>query len=269
MGFTVWAKSLRLLEILLIIYEGPHNNGTNFAEYCPPTTECQMLRFFGGKCEAQGYYEPVICPPGYYCPKGGHKKIQCPAGNFCPEGSVKPWPCEIGTICESGSENRFDIAGLVFIIIIIDIALIAATGGVSLWRRLRNRGLKRSGDSAVRVSAMSTSTDKKFTTDDTTSFVGTSLEHGMSLPLKATPPATPEIPDVEPEDEFDPGHDVQLLVQSYEKMIDGKHLGLGFDFQNLALKLKSGKELLFGVSGTIERGSMWGVMGPSGAGKGT
>ena len=110
---------------------------------------------------------------------------------------------------------------------------------------------------------MSASSEKTFGIDDCASFFGNALDQG---PLVTKSQATtPEILS----DEFDPSHDLQALVHSYEKMIDGKHLGLGFDFQVLSLKLKSGRELLSGVSGTIEGGSMWGVMGPSGAGKST
>lgn len=62
--------------------------------------------------------------------------------------------------------------------------------------------------------------------------------------------------------------DLHLFVQSLSKCLGATKFGLSFDFQDLGFKAPSnGKVILSDVSGTIHAGSLWGVMGASGAGK--
>jgi ABC-type multidrug transport system ATPase subunit len=62
--------------------------------------------------------------------------------------------------------------------------------------------------------------------------------------------------------------DLHLFVQSLSKCLGATKFGLSFEFQDLGFKAPSnGKVILSGVSGTIHAGSLWGVMGASGAGK--
>lgn len=72
---------------------------------------------------------------------------------------------------------------------------------------------------------------------------------------------------VDDDDDEEGAQDLKGLVESFQRSIDGKKTGLTFSYQDLGLKLKTGRVLLSGVHGKIERGTMWGVMGPSGAGK--
>jgi hypothetical protein len=62
--------------------------------------------------------------------------------------------------------------------------------------------------------------------------------------------------------------DLHLFVQSLSKCLGATKFGLSFEFQDLGFKPpKSTKPILSDVSGTINAGSLWGVMGASGAGK--
>jgi ABC-type multidrug transport system fused ATPase/permease subunit len=62
--------------------------------------------------------------------------------------------------------------------------------------------------------------------------------------------------------------DLHLFVQSLSKCLGATKFGLSFEFQDLGFKPpKSTKPILSDVSGAINAGSLWGVMGASGAGK--
>jgi ABC-type glutathione transport system ATPase component len=62
--------------------------------------------------------------------------------------------------------------------------------------------------------------------------------------------------------------DLHLFVQSLSKCLGATKFGLTFEFQDLNFTPpKSKKKILSDVSGTIHAGSLWGVMGASGAGK--
>ena len=59
-----------------------------------------------------------------------------------------------------------------------------------------------------------------------------------------------------------------LFVKSLSKCLGNSNFGLSFEFKDLGFQpKKSPKPTLSGVSGRINAGSLWGVMGPSGAGK--
>ena len=62
--------------------------------------------------------------------------------------------------------------------------------------------------------------------------------------------------------------DLHLFVQSLSKCLGGGKFGLSFDFEDLKFQPpKAVKPILSQVSGCINEGSLWGVMGASGAGK--
>lgn len=62
--------------------------------------------------------------------------------------------------------------------------------------------------------------------------------------------------------------DLQRFVQSLSKIMGASTFGLSFEFQNLRFHpKKSPRPILEDVSGLIHAGSLWGVMGASGAGK--
>lgn len=75
----------------------------------------------------------------------------------------------------------------------------------------------------------------------------------------------------EPEEDFHNSPDFQRFIRSMTKTIETSSIGLSFDFENLTYITKKGKgkRILTGITGSIPRGSCWGVMGGSGAGKST
>ena len=75
--------------------------------------------------------------------------------------------------------------------------------------------------------------------------------------------------DEEIDDDFHNSPDFQRFIRSMSKTIETSSIGLSFDFENLSFQTKKGKKILQDVTGTIPRGSCWGVMGGSGAGKST
>lgn len=64
--------------------------------------------------------------------------------------------------------------------------------------------------------------------------------------------------------------DIQQFVKSLSRCTLASHFGLSFEFGNLSFQpRKSSKPVLSEVSGHIRSGTLWGVMGASGAGKST
>jgi len=62
--------------------------------------------------------------------------------------------------------------------------------------------------------------------------------------------------------------DLHRFVQSLSKCLGATKFGLSFEFEDLQFKPpKASKPILSQVSGKINAGSLWGVMGASGAGK--
>jgi hypothetical protein len=62
--------------------------------------------------------------------------------------------------------------------------------------------------------------------------------------------------------------DLQQFVQSLSRILGATKFGLSFEFQNLHFQPKKNpKPILSEVTGLIDAGSLWGVMGASGAGK--
>ena len=62
--------------------------------------------------------------------------------------------------------------------------------------------------------------------------------------------------------------DLHLFVESLSKCLGNSNFGLSFEFEDLRFQpKKSPKPILSEVSGRINAGSLWGVMGASGAGK--
>ncbi|KAL8934548.1 MAG: hypothetical protein Q9211_005166, partial [Gyalolechia sp. 1 TL-2023] len=64
--------------------------------------------------------------------------------------------------------------------------------------------------------------------------------------------------------------DIDLFIQSMSECIGTENFGLSFEFSDLKFQpKKASKPILSEVTGKIDRGSLWGVMGSSGAGKST
>ena len=80
-----------------------------------------------------------------------------------------------------------------------------------------------------------------------------------------------EYGEYEPDEDYHNSPDFQRFIRSMSKTIETSSIGLSFDFENLTYTTKGGKgkKILSGVTGTMPRGSCWGIMGGSGAGKST
>ncbi|KAF2768920.1 putative ABC transporter [Teratosphaeria nubilosa] len=74
--------------------------------------------------------------------------------------------------------------------------------------------------------------------------------------------------DKDSQQSFEASPMMEQLMQSISDTIETNLIGLSFDFDNLTVIIKS-KPILQHVTGSISRGSCWGVMGGSGAGKST
>lgn len=197
-----------------------------------------------GICESQGVLEPVICKAGHYCPPGGKEQIPCVKGTFCPVGSYQPWPCSFGAICKAGSQRQIvTIPFGVMIAFDIILGLVVAMGFFISARRKRRRQ-----NFAVAIS------QRDLDADD------------IELIPKGGRPATPALSD---NDELDSNPDFKVFMHYVARLIKTKEVGLSFDFDNLEFEPQKGKKILQGVSGSIKSGSMWAVMGGSGAGKST
>ncbi|KAI7209316.1 hypothetical protein KC343_g805 [Hortaea werneckii] len=71
------------------------------------------------------------------------------------------------------------------------------------------------------------------------------------------------------EEDFQSNPNFQSFLQSISNAIETTSLGLTFDFENLCVDTHTGQKILQDITGSIPRGSCWGIMGPSGAGKST
>ncbi len=90
---------------------GTHRNVTRAAHVsdcypCLPGFHCPLNgTVHGSPCNSAqscptGTINPIICPPGFYCPKPD-ETIPCPPGYYCPEGSVFFTECPRDHYCES------------------------------------------------------------------------------------------------------------------------------------------------------------------------
>lgn len=75
--------------------------------------------------------------------------------------------------------------------------------------------------------------------------------------------------DAKLEDDFHNSPDMQRFIRSMTKTIETNSIGLSFDYEKLSYTTRKGKKILQDVTGTMPRGSCWGIMGGSGAGKST
>ncbi|SMY20001.1 unnamed protein product [Zymoseptoria tritici ST99CH_1A5] len=71
------------------------------------------------------------------------------------------------------------------------------------------------------------------------------------------------------EDDLQSSPEMQRFIQSMSRAVETSCIGLSFDYQKLSYATMAGKKILSDVTGNMPRGSCWGVMGGSGAGKTT
>ncbi|KAL8992341.1 MAG: hypothetical protein Q9169_007174 [Polycauliona sp. 2 TL-2023] len=241
--------------------------------YCPPLVACQSARMTGGSCGPQGEFEPVVCPSGSYCPLGGKEKIECPAGHWCSVGFTKPKKCSPGASCPAGSTRNMTFLppGL---ILAVDTMVVLIMLFVGARRYFSNKhGTSSNGKRFSRLNKSTSFFDKNAQSkkyrslgDDDIALESriTHVERsdtafgGNFTPLDAQ------------EDDNELISDLDLFIQSMSKCIGTEKFGLSFEFTDLKFQPKKAKKpILSEVTGKIDRGSLWGVMGASGAGKST
>lgn len=245
-----------------------------------------------------GTLEPFVCPAGSYCPPPGIEVLNCTSGHFCPLGSWKPTPCKWPAMyCGTNSQKDTQVLALILVLLADTIVLL----GVILqklfqWRRAR-QGKKAKGirKEATRWALRKTHTYSKLGKPPARSREvsqergvrgGNMEEHQISEPEFSSRITSvrrvrtgfdvlmsEDFPleyafAMGAEKEGSQTTDLQQFVQSMSRCLGATKFGLSFEFENLSFQPKgSPKMILDQVSGCINSGSLWGVMGASGAGK--
>jgi hypothetical protein len=236
----------------------------------------------------QGMFEPLLCQKGTYCPPPYNKSFECPEKHYCPYGSYKPIKCLIGSSCPKGSDREMWFGPLV-ILLIIDVILISVATFFKIKQVTKRRALSKAEKTFhKRMSGTENEFSEHQPLTANTEYHG--VEHG-SIEMESRMPVMSGAingrratgfaqlgamdsqetlhdhlhgPDPAP-DEFT---DLQLFVQSLKRALGGNTFGLSFEYENLKFQPpKTSKPILQDVSGIINAGSLWGVMGASGAGK--
>ncbi|KAK3675527.1 hypothetical protein LTR78_004610 [Recurvomyces mirabilis] len=261
-------------------------------QYCPPDETCLAKRSSRATCDSvQGWLEPKICADGFYCPPGGKQQLPCPEGTFCPSGSYEPWNCTFGAHCPAVSKRQIVTVPL-GLTLVIDIALLLAMVvwfAVERWKKRRPTRY--------------TTLDQGDNPDDVELLAApASIARSHSPSLSISSPAGETTEMFQPQsrrasgrvdnmdgvmdddnddnlsqyDDYDAvdddlhnSPDMQRFIRNMSRTIETNSIGLSFDFEKLSFQTSKGKKILQDVTGTMPRGSCWGVMGGSGAGKST
>ncbi|QSZ36249.1 hypothetical protein DSL72_007375 [Monilinia vaccinii-corymbosi] len=190
--------------------------------------------------------------------------------------------CAIGPGCEEGSFKNTNVGPLITLII-VDAALVLAAIGVALKRKFSNRAqkVKRLNRETFMTQGMlggkySPLHEEQLLAVRELSDIA--MEERM-MKLQQRPTGFLESGNMDVDfayDGYNEGEhqpinaDLKLFVHSLSKCFGGTKFGLTFEFENLKFHpSKSKKPILSDVSGLIDSGSLWGVMGASGAGKST
>ena len=272
-GFYCKSNSIPLRSPLVLNrgYTGPENTIDLLPTYCVPHVECQRGRLSGANCPPQGKFEPSVCPAGSYCPPGGKEKIECPAGHWCSVGFLEPRPCSIGASCPKGTNRNMTFLAPA-IILIVDILVIFVMVFFNVRRYLRNRTWKTTSNPKRRLNRPSSFFDKDrkakkyHSLGDDDIVLEPRITHVQRSETAFGGGCTP----IDAKDDDALISDLDLFIQSMSKCIGTEKFGLSFEFTDLKFQpKKAAKPILSEVTGKIDRSSLWGVMGASGAGKST
>ena len=168
-------------------------------------------------------------------------------GTFCPLGSYKPWKCSYGALCPANSQRQ--VLTVPFGVMIAFDVILAIVVGIGFAISHRRKKRKRSYAAVLNPKG-----DGDPFTDD------------MELIAKSEKAPAPGS---EVDEDLSSNPDFKVFMSFISKLIKTKEVGLAFGFDDLQFEPKPGKKILHGVSGAIESGSMWAIMGGSGAGKST
>lgn len=235
--------------------------------------------------------------------------LPCAKGTYCPTGSFQPLNCSYGAICPTRSQRQILTIplGLVITIDVVLAAIVVLGFSVSKWRRSRPkkyttlgmgfdgaadgiellRSLKTSNERIARSRKISISSSPKPATEETAirsrQLSVCSSRSSTTHTRRESARADHMLPYDHHHFEDDDGSilgdtgddnhhtsdDFQRFIASMSQTVKTKDVGLAFDFENLCYETRKGQKILSGITGTMARGSSWGIMGGSGAGKST
>ncbi|KAG4440935.1 hypothetical protein IFR05_003564 [Cadophora sp. M221] len=253
------------------------NNETLMAELKNKTGSCILPGAVAIQIQNGTEWQKNGCNLGFYC---GMEKIICPAGSYCPRGSIEPLKCGIGAKYPEGSMKSMSFLPL-GILVIVDAVLVTLTILDRLRNRYKNRGAK--GPTVNKKALLARGAgrfhgnayhelEENNSFDDNDYQMESRITSIQRRPTGFEQLGTSEaafiFQDQLKHDDGSQKTDLDLFVESLSKCLGVTRFGLSFEFQDLAFKPpKSNRKILSEVSGTINAGSLWGVMGASGAGK--
>lgn len=283
----------KISQQLTVYATGRNNTLNSLPVFCPPIKECLESRLagsickFGGKNIPMGYFEPIVCQEGWYCPpdKHGKETLRCPAGHYCQPGAATPTPCAVGSMCPEGSKKETYFVPLA-VMIILDLLLLLGVLLLRFRSRLHTTSRARGVaflEKPKGMSALQATMGKYERLDNENEHDGNQQE---MLPMGSTYmpgrggwngfQAVFEMYSPEGEAEGKPANSVELnpqlkaFVDSMRRATDAQDFGLSFGYSGLSFHPKSSpRPILQNVTGSIEVGSLVAVMGGSGAGKST
>ena len=224
-----------------------------------------------------GPYEPVVCNKGNYCPPGGARLIECPSGHFCSIGAYEPTKCSFGALCPPGSFRDRSLLPLI-LMIALDLLLVSAIMVSKIpWNGRRGGPLRRSRRAqqlrkALTFSQRRAQNKRYFPVHDDTIHLESRISGVRRLDTSSLATMDNEFAFGESDAVTDerPDSNLQQLVQSLSRCTTAASIGLSFEFDDLSYQPKGSRQpILSQVTGEITKGSFWGVMGASGAGKST
>jgi hypothetical protein len=208
--------------------KGPNNTDAHPPEYCPPTPECLIVRL-------QENQNRCFQPQGLYEP------IVCAPGHYCPSPGKEQILCPKGHYCPVGSASPRKCMPLTscpagtdrqvpFLGILCCVLLDIVLVCIWLWPRIRR--------------------DLNANRQQSRKSIESALE---TQPVPCS------------EAKFAESNELELGSFLLNEAWDA---GLTLEFNNVTLRNpKSGGHILLAVSGKAKKGSLLGVMGPSGSGK--
>ena len=198
--------------------------------------------------------------------------IVCPEGHFCFKGAYEPTKCSIGASCPAGSSYDMSFLPLAFLLF-FDVVLITWTLGAKIrgYFKRKSRPPVKNSKSLLRRAVTLVDMEQRgqgYESLDGDDFgVSPRIVNVQRSDTGFGGPA-PYAFDEDNHFESKPSSDLQLFIRSMSRCIGATNFGLSFDFSDLAfLPKKATKPILSEVTGQINRGTLSGVMGASGAGK--
>ena len=256
---------------------GQNNSDTAPPTYCPPLPKVQEARLLGAVTPPMGRTEPVVCAKGSYCPPPGQVQIQCPAGHYCSRGAYQPTKCDFSASCPAGSSVNRPLLPLIFLILIDALLIVTTAVTIVLWKRRkgnqkRRQLVKRNGSTLSRSRSFRNQHYHNLSDEEAHLESGISSTRtanvGFLAAMENEPASDEDTSDAGYNEKTDPN--IQQFVQSLSRCTTATNYGLSFEFENLMFRPKKcSKPVLSGVTGEIRSGTLWGVMGASGAGKST